>query len=575
MSKLITLKNCTFFITVFHLAVSGYQAAAQSPTPENTVAVEAGLYHVDAKNHLVLLSQPILAGARPVTDLLLNGRYTLAQPAAGLAVGTSYQAQHDGQAYAVCVTQLPIVQLHTRHAIVDAPSVYATFALTESTGAITRGNLGIEVRGSWSQTYPKKSYELNVWADTTGATSRDVQLLGMRTDDTWNLLALYNEPLRVNNKVSHELWHEMNQLYYQAKEADAKNGVDMAFVEVLLNDEYQGIYALSEKVDRKLLKLKKYSAGIKGELYKGTSRDSASMYLGAPSFDNKSQTWSGFEYKHPDELTDWTNLRDFVRFVTTSSAADFQSQYAKRFQLDNAVDYFIFLNLLRATDNTGKNLYVARYNAKEPYFYVPWDLDGVFGTNWQGLPDNVTNDLLTNGFYQRLFQDNSPTGFRAALARRWASLRATVVTEDHILGKFRAQRDYLLRNNAYQREHLVWPAFTYDETRLTDLQTWLHARLAYLDGAFGPLTTALATAPAAAPARPALYPNPARDYLTVELPAGASAGQLTIRDLSGQSVLQASLHGPTRLPIGHLAKGLYAVVVESQATVSVEKLVVE
>ncbi|NML65875.1 T9SS type A sorting domain-containing protein [Hymenobacter sp. RP-2-7] len=525
------------------------------------------------------MSQPIAAGAQPITALQLNGRYTLAQPAAGLVAGADYQAQRDGVAYSVLVTQLPIVQLHTRRTIVDAPSVYATFALTEPTGTITKANLGIEIRGAWSQTYPKKSYELNMWADTTGATSRDVQLLGMRTDDTWNLLALYNEPLRVNNKVSHELWHELNQLYYQAKETDAKNGVDMAFVEVFLNDEYKGIYALSEKVDRKLLKLKKYNAGIKGELYKGTTRDSASAYLGAPPFDNKSQTWSGFEYKHPDELTDWTSLRDFVRFVTTSSAADFQSQYAKRFQLDNAVDYFIFLNLLRATDNTSKNLYVARYNAKEPYFYVPWDLDGVFGTDWQGLPDNVTNDLLTNGFYQRLIQDNSPTGFRAALVKRWASLRTTIITEDHILGKFRAQRDYLLRNKVYQREHLVWPAFTYDETRLPAIQTWLHARLAYLDTEFGFVAaapaTALAAAAAAVPTHPALYPNPARDYLTVELPTGASTGRLTIRDLSGHPVLQASLSGTTRLPVGHLARGLYAVVVESQATVRVEKLVLD
>jgi len=567
------IKNCTLLIAAFYLSASGLRAAAQNLPAANTVAVAAGFFHVDAKKHLVLLSQPIENAGPAITDLTLDGRYTLAQPAAGLAVGTDYQAQHDGKIYTVAVTQLPVVHLSTRHTIVDAPNVYATFSLTESTGAVTKANLGIEIRGAWSQTYPKKSYELNMWADTTGATSRDVQLLGMRTDDKWNLLALYNEPLRVNNKVSHELWHEMNQLYYQAKETDAKNGVDMAFVEVFLNDEYQGVYALSEKVDRKLLKLKKYNAGIKGELYKGTVRDSASMYLGAPAFNNRSLTWSGFEYKHPDELTDWTNLHDFVRFVATSAAVDFQSQYQKRFRLDNAVDYFIFLNLLRASDNWAKNLYVARYNTNEPYFFVPWDLDGVFGTDWQGLNDNTTNDLLTNGLYQRMYQDNSPAGFRSALAQRWASLRTTVITEDHILGKFRAQRDYLLRNNVYKREQLAWPAFAYDEARLAYLTTWLHARLAYLDATFGLGSTALAAAPAVAPARPALYPNPAHDYLAVELPAGAGQGQVSIRDLSGHLILQAPLSGSTRLPVGHLARGLYAVVVESQTTVQTTKLV--
>jgi hypothetical protein len=566
------LKNCTFLLAIFPLALGSLRAAAQTPA-ENTIAVAADFYHVDTKNHLVVLSQPI-TDTKVITGLDLGGAFILPEPATSLAPGTEYQAKHNGEDYTVFVTQLPIVRLTTRHTIVDAPSVYAKFSLTESTGAVTTTNMGIEIRGAWSQTYPKKSYELSMWADTTGATSRDVQLLGMRTDNKWNLQALYNEPLRFNNKVSHELWREMNQLYYQAKEPDAKSGVGMAFVEVFLNNEYQGVYGLSERVDRKLLKLKKYNAGIKGELYKGSGRDSASLFQGAPAFDNRSEVWSGFEYKHPDELIDWTNLRDLVRFVARSSPADFQRQYQQRFRLDNLVDYFIFLNLLRATDNTGKNLYLARYNTNEPYFYVPWDLDGVFGTDWQGLNDNVTEGLLTNNLYERLLQDNSPTGFRRALAKRWASLRTNLITEEYIMGKFRTQHDYLLRNNVYKRERLAWPTYTYRATQLTYMTTWLHARLAYLDGAFAqPADAVLAAAPAAASARATLFPNPAHDYLSVELPAGAGPSQVSIRDLSGHLVLQASLSGSTRVPVGHLAKGLYAVVLESQAAVQVTKLV--
>jgi hypothetical protein len=37
------------------------------------------------------------------------------------------------------------------------------------------------------------------------------------------------------------------------------------------------------------------------------------------------------------------------------------------FNIDNAVDYFIFLNLLYASDNIGKNNYVAKYDTGQQW----------------------------------------------------------------------------------------------------------------------------------------------------------------------------------------------------------------
>ncbi|UOQ54813.1 CotH kinase family protein [Hymenobacter cellulosivorans] len=487
---------------------------------------------------------------------------------------SAYQVTAQGQRFTLYFTQLPVVHLDARNPIVDSPSTYAKFTLAEPNGTVTELSAGVEIRGAYSQTYPKKSYELSLWNDTTGATSRDARLLQMRTDNKWNLQALYNEPLRLRSKVANEVWLDMHQIYYKASEPDAKNGIATAYVEVFVNNEYKGIYSLTERVDRKQLKLKKYDKGIKGELYKGSSWDGAVTFTALPPYDNTSETWGGFEYKHPEEEINWSNLYAFVGFVKSSSDQEFYSRYQEQLKLDNAVDYYIFLNLLRATDNTGKNLYIAKYKTGEPYFFVPWDLDGVFGTDWQGLNSPTTDDLLSNGLFDRLSQDCAANGFRSALSRRWTQLRTTVLTEDRLRAKFAAAHNYLQANNVYARERHAWRDFTYSPDQLTYMNTWLHDRLAYLDVAFTQPCSSptLATATSQKTDALTLYPNPANDYIIV---TATEPYELCVRDLRGQMLLRVQGRGrQEKITLGTLAKGLYVATITGAGSVRTQKLVI-
>jgi hypothetical protein len=509
---------------------------------------------------------------RSINSIVLDKEYSFVEENPVLNTEHAYTVSNANTVYTLYFTKLPIIHINTRYPIVDAPSVYAKFAMSETSGIATNAKLGIEIRGGNSQGYPKKSYELSFWADTLGNASQDMKLLGMRKDNKWNLQALYNEPLRANNKVAQELWQEMSQLSYKDKEPEAKNGIAISYVELFVNDEYKGLYALTERIDRKQLKLKKYANSIKGELYKGDYWAGGVTFTSLDPFDNGSLYWSGFACKHPEEYTDWTNLYEFVKFVETSSDADFINQYQNKFDLKNAVEYYIFMNVLRAGDNRGKNLYIAKYDAGEPYFYVPWDLDGVFGNNWMGQNEDVTDDIMTNGFYNRLNKDCAAMGFRVALRRRWAELRATVLTPDYIMDKFAANDAYLQKNNVYQREQAVWTDFRYDNTQLAYIRAWLTKRLAYLDIEFNQQCSLSNVASAKPVPAVQLYPNPANDYLVIE--AKSPSYRICIQDVRGQVVMQTTaVTKSSRLDISQLSKGLYMVFVRGENFVATEKLV--
>ena len=111
---------------------------------------------------------------------------------------------------------------------------------------------------------------------------------------------------------------------------------------------------------------------------------------------------------------------------------------------------------MRALDNTGKNIFIGKYNRNEPYFYIPWDLNGSFGMTWNGLVDPDYRDILSNGLYDRLIYDQHPDGFLENLETRWATLRSSLITVGHLTQLFNDQFDYLNDNGVYERESMAW-----------------------------------------------------------------------------------------------------------------------
>ncbi len=547
-----------FFATVFIVFINGVFAQ------KGIVHIDPIYFHLDESQNILLINRDIHALNEQYPDEKQmiqcdSFQYHLLLPVLNFEYGISYEVSDtENRKYILYFTPLPVISIFTDYEIPDEPRVYAQFALCEKDGHYLESDLGIELRGGWAQQQPKKSYRIEFWKDSSGNETRDFSLLGMRCDDDWNIQAMYNEPLRLRSKTNYDLWRQMNALYYAQDEPEAINGVHQEYVELFLNHQYKGLYALSERVDRKQLKLKKYKNNeINGQLLKGVGWG-ASTYTAAPPYSNNSPLWSGFEYKYPDEVIDWHDIYKFVDFVVNQDSTTFVQEYRRRFCLENAVDYFIFLNLLRATDNTGKNLYVARYKAAHPWFYVPWDLDGTLGIIYDGTQENITDDILSNGFYDRLIRDQY---FTEKLTQRWNELKTNILTEDRMMQELQAQFDYLQSNGVYERELLAWPdcAF-FDWNNLDYTSEWLQKRFAYLDKVFmnpGLLTIIDPELPVLEQVR--IYPNPVQNYLNVLPRDGIQLKKVQILDLSGRCLLDSDLYDVVPIDVSTLSEGVYFV----------------
>lgn len=480
-------------------------------------------------------------------DLEDEGLFTFSSTIAELSVGIAYSGSSSSNvSYTIYFTELPIINLTVQNTIVDAPKVLGLFEICDTLSNHTTTLMGIEYRGGHSQSLSKKSYEVEFWLDSLGDDSQDISLLGLVNTDSYNLQALFTEPSRINSVTLFDLWNKIDTLHYASNEPQAINGIRMKYVEVFLNNTYQGFYALGEKVNRKQLRLKKYDNEILGELYKGDQWGATRMYHISTAPNNTSDYWDGFEYKHPKDFINWGQLHDFIYDVIHLTPSAFNNMYKEKFDVKNAANYFIFLNLTRALDNTGKNLYIAKYTKNTPYFFVPWDLDGTLGYLWDGTQGNVYNDILKNNFLERMLLDcdsSNDNSFPTLVKNRWTFLRQNVLKISNLYAMIDTNYQFLSKNDMYTKDELAWPEYSFDPAIIDYIKEWVNNRVAYLDNYFENLCKDIGIVENDEFEGVKVTPNPFNSYIYLTFPNTHQIEVVAIYSMDGKIIQKQTTDG--------------------------------
>ena len=348
----------------------------------------------------------------------------------------------------------------------------------------------IRNRGGRSLNYQKKSYAIKL-LDENGQ-KKDTAFFDMRKDNYWILDAMAIDKARMRNRVAMDLWLDFSaKPYYAADEPNMCNGYRGKFVEVYVNDEYQGLYCLTERVDRKQLKLKKAKNDtINGVLYKSAGWQGG-FFRNVSPYDNQSATWMRFEYEYPDaedSLITWTPLYEVMNFVDTASAQVFAEQITSLLDIPVWMDYYIFTNLLSARDNCGNNLYLSYYNINlnSKLLVTPWDVDHSFGRMYNAQVEDVQAKCNWSEPYKRLERDLPD--YYTQLLRRYAELRGTFFTPQALTKRFSDYFDLFYSTGVAQRETERWNGVNDIELNFPDeedhIASWIEQRLIYTDSLF-------------------------------------------------------------------------------------------
>ncbi len=471
------MKPLLFFILFYTLSSSFLMAQ-----DKQFLNVDASSFEVDSENKLIVWNSK----SRVFVDNIRFGddQYLITEKTDSLTTSKAYKAELGKEEFKLYLTSLPILSINAKDSILNEPKTLAQLRYVDK-DTIIHNYTGIELRGNSALKYPKKSYDLEIWEDAISKKSKDMKISGLRNDDDWILNSLYNEPVKIRSRFSNKLWLDMHKTRNN-RELKGRAGIKARYVEVFINREYKGIYLLSEQVDRKLLKLKKIENGVvNGVLYKANGYAENTAFTGITPMNNNLPRWSGYEMEYPYENFEahWEPIYELVDFVVNSDDQKFSTQISQQINIENAIDYFILVNLLRATDNLGKNYFIAKADRSTPFYFVPWDLDGVLGSIQDGKRISTTDDILSNGLFDRLLKEN-PNNYRSQLKERWNHLRGDLLSTSSLTAKLKHYYTQLDIDNIYERDLALWSPEADHVDDFKYMNHWLHDRVIFLDKYF-------------------------------------------------------------------------------------------
>ncbi|HIP47418.1 MAG TPA: hypothetical protein EYG92_00415 [Lutibacter sp.] len=140
------------------------------------IIAEVGKYIKDDDLSLIVCNVDItafedLTGAASIAVIIEGKSYDFTTIPSGLTIGVAYEVNYLTTNYQLYFSILPLITIHSDFEIVDEPKVLAEISITDITNepAIT-SYCGIELRGAYAITFPKKMYDLELWEDETGET---------------------------------------------------------------------------------------------------------------------------------------------------------------------------------------------------------------------------------------------------------------------------------------------------------------------------------------------------------------------------------------------------------------------
>lgn len=380
--------------------------------------------------------------------------------------------------YKLFFTQLPIIKIIHIEDIKDEPKSLARLYVNNS----GRHNMwdsytGIEIRGNSSQQFRKKSYSLDICLKRDLSSSSKASIFDFSGSSNWMLDAMFIDPSKMRNKVSTEIWQN---LFNRKKN---KTNFQFKTVELFINDQYYGIYCISQPIKPDFLNI----TGTNRVLYKADAiymDGTNGLNVISKPMPTDNLRWDGWQQEYPKAHPNWLPFSRFREVLLNTSDSIFRKEIANTIDLDALIDYYIFMNLAGAWDNTGsnKNLYLLGEGEKNRLTVIPWDLDYTWGLNWLGSTFSA-DQIISNSLYKRLIRTNA-SQFNIALVKRWQELRSHALTEEDIFSYFDTNFKVLSHQNIEKFENDRWQTNHNLTNEKKNIQLWISNRFIFLDEYF-------------------------------------------------------------------------------------------
>ena len=362
------------------------------------------------------------------------------------------------------------------------------------------GWIGLELRGNASlHLFPKKPYTFETRHKDTS--NNNVELCGLPRENDWILRAAYIDKTFIRDALAYFMSRSIGRWAPRTRH-----------IELIVDDEYQGIYVLEEQIkpDNDRLDIAKMdSSDIAGEDVTGGYIYEISQ--DGPGFGERRR----FVYPKPDDImpeqVDYIREYDdqFRRVMRRSDFNDPENGYPKYIDVPAFIDEILVQEAVKNSDTYGWSSYFHKDQGGKLKAGPVWDFDQALSNSTFSCGDCVKEWQIEKqldghpDFWYRLWTDSS---FKTQLADRWFELRD---------GPFQTARLFAFVDScavhlseAQERNFQRWPILGEELWRSTDgwqerdtyqkevdyMRNWLDAHLEWMDDELARFTSVQQTA---------------------------------------------------------------------------------
>lgn len=350
----------------------------------------------------------------------------------------------------------------------------------------------IKLQGNSTLAFPKKNYTVVLYTDDGRSIPLNKEFKNWGSHNNFVLKADYIDILHARNIVSAKLWSKVVQsrndydILPNGIKNSPNNGVVDGFpVKVYINGMYCGLYSWTiPKCD--------WMVGMNASntnhiLLSAEFNDNGdTTYQNNPC--NFNTLWDGnSDYFDVEIGTNSTTLVSSLNVVISAIMNSNQAELYQVLDVQGAIDYFIFQNIILGTDGLAKNMLLATYDMTK-WYLCAYDMDSTFGLDWNGnilLEGANSNDLtLYNNQFSKLWIYITQN-YQEAIVQRYTELRKTVLSYSSIMEEFEKYIG-IFGEDIYIQDTINFPDIpSVSDNTLNLLRNFIANRLNYLDNEFG------------------------------------------------------------------------------------------
>lgn len=405
---------------------------------------------------------------------------------------------------------LPLMKIQTGNQnIVDEPKIPGSLQIFQDELVIEEHLIGIEIRGSSSQMFDKKSYGFETW-DEMGE-DLNASLGGFPEEEDWILYGPYSDKSLVRNVLIYELSNNLGQYASKTK-----------FYELEINEVFQGTYVLMEKIKRdknrvdiSKNKIEDISGGYIIKIDKPTG--DGDWYNENIAFSSQYNTTGvlvdtgnvNFLYEYPkaDDISEEQKkyIQDYIHLFETALISEgfksIENGYRQFIDLDSFIDFFILNEFSKNPDGFRLSTYLHKEKGGKLKMGPIWDFNLAFGNvnycdgdspyGWaHRFNDICSGDNWQVPFWWNRFLDDPE--YVGLLKERWAILRSEILSSDTVSIRLRELQENLKGSSAIDKNFgkwlilgkYIWPnkfiGDSYD-SEINYLEEWISERFNWLD----------------------------------------------------------------------------------------------